>query len=397
MVNHGISTGALFLLVGVIYDRRHTRMVDEFGGLAKVMPVYAALFLIVTFASIGVPGTNGFIGEFMIITGTFVVGAPRRRSPASTPSAPPPASSSPRSTCSAWCRRCSSARSRTRRTSTCPTSPRARSLALAPLVVDDLRDRPLPVDLPRPDEGRGARSPTRTFKTVSGQAILYADDKDAKILPADVFPAAFLKGGAARARTAPTGRRRGGRSGAAPPGGAQMKLGVFARGLAAARGRRSAALLLDARRGVLAPPRGGATRARTAPRRRSRWPRRSRSSPARSCRAAVWMVGPGDIARWRPRCSRRSWSSTASRSSSTFVLCLGGALAALLAGGYLPEHELDRGEFYPLLTFSTVGAMMLAARGRRALALPRARDDVARRLRADRLPPRVAAQRPRRR
>ncbi len=72
MVNHGVSTGALFLLVGVIYDRRHTRMVDEFGGLAKQMPVYATVFLIVTFASIGVPGTNGFIGEFMIISGTYV-------------------------------------------------------------------------------------------------------------------------------------------------------------------------------------------------------------------------------------------------------------------------------------------------------------------------------------
>ena len=71
MVNHGISTGALFLLVGVIYDRRHTRMVDEFGGLAKVMPLYAALFVIVTFASVGVPGTNGFVGEFMVITGAF--------------------------------------------------------------------------------------------------------------------------------------------------------------------------------------------------------------------------------------------------------------------------------------------------------------------------------------
>jgi NADH-quinone oxidoreductase subunit M len=72
MVNHGISTGALFLLVGVIYDRRHTRMVDEFGGLAKVMPLYAALFVIVTMASVGVPGTNGFIGEFMVLSGTFV-------------------------------------------------------------------------------------------------------------------------------------------------------------------------------------------------------------------------------------------------------------------------------------------------------------------------------------
>ena len=72
MVNHGITTGALFLLVGVIYDRRHTRLLAEFGGLAKPMPVYATLFMIATVASIGLPGTNGFVGEFMVITGTFV-------------------------------------------------------------------------------------------------------------------------------------------------------------------------------------------------------------------------------------------------------------------------------------------------------------------------------------
>ena len=72
MVNHGLATGALFLLVGVLYDRRHTREVSEFGGIAKVMPVYTVLFIIVTMASIGVPGTNGFVGEFMVIAGTFV-------------------------------------------------------------------------------------------------------------------------------------------------------------------------------------------------------------------------------------------------------------------------------------------------------------------------------------
>jgi NADH-quinone oxidoreductase subunit M len=71
MVNHGISTGMLFLLFGVIYDRRHTRHIDEFGGLAKPMPVYTALFVIATLASVGLPATNGFIGEFMVITGTF--------------------------------------------------------------------------------------------------------------------------------------------------------------------------------------------------------------------------------------------------------------------------------------------------------------------------------------
>lgn len=72
MLNHGISTGALFLLVGVIYDRRHTRLIQEFGGLAKVMPVYTTVFVIITMSSIGVPGTNGFVGEFMIVMGAFV-------------------------------------------------------------------------------------------------------------------------------------------------------------------------------------------------------------------------------------------------------------------------------------------------------------------------------------
>jgi NADH-quinone oxidoreductase subunit M len=71
MVNHGVTTGALFLLVGVIYDRRHTRLLDDFGGLAKPMPVFAALFVIASMASVGVPGLNGFTGEFLIITGTF--------------------------------------------------------------------------------------------------------------------------------------------------------------------------------------------------------------------------------------------------------------------------------------------------------------------------------------
>ena len=71
MVNHGLSTGALFLLVGVIYDRRHTRMIEDFGGLAAVMPLYTGAFLISTLASIGLPGLNGFVGEFLILTGAF--------------------------------------------------------------------------------------------------------------------------------------------------------------------------------------------------------------------------------------------------------------------------------------------------------------------------------------
>jgi len=72
MVNHGISTGALFLLVGVIYERRHTRLLADFGGLAKTMPLYTLIFVIVTMSSVGLPGTNGFIGEFMILNGAFL-------------------------------------------------------------------------------------------------------------------------------------------------------------------------------------------------------------------------------------------------------------------------------------------------------------------------------------
>ena len=71
MINHGISTGALFLIVGMIYERRHTRMISEFGGLATPMPIFATIFMIVTLSSIAVPGTNGFVGEFLILLGTF--------------------------------------------------------------------------------------------------------------------------------------------------------------------------------------------------------------------------------------------------------------------------------------------------------------------------------------
>jgi NADH-quinone oxidoreductase subunit M len=72
MVNHGLSTGALFLLVGMIYERRHTREITQFGGIARPMPVFAALFGIVTMSSIGLPALNGFVGEFLILAGTFL-------------------------------------------------------------------------------------------------------------------------------------------------------------------------------------------------------------------------------------------------------------------------------------------------------------------------------------
>lgn len=72
MLNHGISTGALFFLVGMIYERTHTREVSAYGGLARILPIYTIFFLIITFSSIAVPLTNGFVGEFLILMGAFM-------------------------------------------------------------------------------------------------------------------------------------------------------------------------------------------------------------------------------------------------------------------------------------------------------------------------------------
>jgi NADH-quinone oxidoreductase subunit M len=71
MVNHGLSTGALFLLIGMIYERRHSRLIADFGGLWSVVPVFSVILLVVTFSSIGLPGLNGFVGEFLILVGAF--------------------------------------------------------------------------------------------------------------------------------------------------------------------------------------------------------------------------------------------------------------------------------------------------------------------------------------
>ena len=75
MINHGISTGALFLLVGMIYERRHTREIAELRGIQAVAPIFAAAFMVVMLTSIGVPGLNGFVGEYLILIGSFLTGA----------------------------------------------------------------------------------------------------------------------------------------------------------------------------------------------------------------------------------------------------------------------------------------------------------------------------------
>ncbi len=71
MVNHGLSTGLLFLLIGMIYERRHTRLLDQFGGLARVMPLFALFFTLAVLSSVGLPGLNGFVGEYLILLGSF--------------------------------------------------------------------------------------------------------------------------------------------------------------------------------------------------------------------------------------------------------------------------------------------------------------------------------------
>jgi NADH-quinone oxidoreductase subunit M len=71
MINHGLSTGALFLIVGMLYDRRHTRNISDFGGLAKQIPIFSTFFMIVMLSSVGLPGLNGFVGEFLILIGSF--------------------------------------------------------------------------------------------------------------------------------------------------------------------------------------------------------------------------------------------------------------------------------------------------------------------------------------
>jgi NADH-quinone oxidoreductase subunit M len=71
MLNHGLSTGALFLLIGVLYERRHTRLIESYGGIFKTVPYYSSVFMLITLSSIALPGLNGFIGEFLIFIGSF--------------------------------------------------------------------------------------------------------------------------------------------------------------------------------------------------------------------------------------------------------------------------------------------------------------------------------------
>lgn len=192
MVNHGVSTGALFLLLGVIYDRRHTRQADEFGGLAKVMPVYAALFVIATFASIGVPGTNGFIGEYMVIVGTMVSERLSNVSGLHTVGA-----------AAGVILAAVYMLSLVQKMFFGPlTNPKNKVLkdistrevfAVAPLIVMIFVIGLFPnVFLDRMKDSVALAQ--AQFKFASGQAVLFSDEHAAKLLPAEDFHPAFMKG-----------------------------------------------------------------------------------------------------------------------------------------------------------------------------------------------------------
>src|SRR6185503_8996794 len=71
MISHGFSTGALFLLIGMLYERRHTRLIEDYGGIARVVPVFSLILTVVALSSIGLPGLNGFVGEFLVLLGSF--------------------------------------------------------------------------------------------------------------------------------------------------------------------------------------------------------------------------------------------------------------------------------------------------------------------------------------
>jgi NADH-quinone oxidoreductase subunit M len=192
MINHGISTGMLFMLVGVIYDRRHTREVAEFGGLAKVMPVYATLFVIATMASVGVPGTNGFVGEFMIIMGTYTSDALRAFAGVHTIGAAFGVILAAVYMLSVVQKTFFGPLSNPKNKGLSDISARE-GLALSPLVVLVFVIGFFPsLFLDRMKDSVSLLS--NHLRDVSGQLVSYTDDHEPKLLPADSFSPAMLKG-----------------------------------------------------------------------------------------------------------------------------------------------------------------------------------------------------------
>ena len=138
MVSHGLVAGGLFLMVGMIYERCHTRELRAYGGIAKLLPVYSVFFMILTLASVGLPTTSGFTGEFLVLLGAFKAAWPLHVAATTcrscSRSSPSPASSSARSTCCAS-RSASCTARHARRTSRSSISARARSAILGLIVA----------------------------------------------------------------------------------------------------------------------------------------------------------------------------------------------------------------------------------------------------------------------
>jgi NADH-quinone oxidoreductase subunit M len=218
MINHGITSGALFLLVGVIYDRRHTRMVEEMGGLAKVMPVYAAIFVLMSFASVGVPGTNGFVGEFMVIMGTGVSERLGVFSGIHAAGAAFGVILAAVYMLSLVQKMFFGPLSNPKNRHLSDISPRE-TLALAPFVVLVFVIGFFPkIFLDRMEPA--VRSAHAMFVDVSTAVIQGTDEHRARLLPEDAFPKAFLEGAPSFAPVDGAGSGASARPVAAAPGGA---------------------------------------------------------------------------------------------------------------------------------------------------------------------------------
>ncbi len=349
MVNHGVSTGALFLLVGVIYDRRHTRMVDELGGLAKVMPIYAAVFCD---RHHGVGGRARHQRLHRRVHGHhrhLRLGAARRLQ--RHPDGRRRGRRHPRRRVHALGRAEDVLRPPLQPQEPAPQRPQpARDPRPRAPGRDGLRHRPLPERLPRPDQGLGAARPQAVHRRVGpGHRVPL---RGARRLPPPGRPAL---------PRVPQGRARGEAQTALShrpqPRSGAMKLGTYV-GLAP--------LLIVVLGGTLLMVAEAFSHRREEGDTRHTGPSSDLAIgtaitlfAGALAAVGVWFVGPEKLEgldALRPYLVIDRFTLF-----FTFLLCLGGGLAALLAGGYLPEHRIDRGEFYPLLTFSTVGAIALAA------------------------------------
>ena len=302
MVNHGLSTGALFLLIGMIYERRHSRLIADFGGLWAVVPVFSVILLVVTLSSIGLPGLNGFVGEFLILLGAFQWSRPAAvLGTAGIVFA---------AVYLLWMyQRVIFGEVRHEENRRLPDLNAREIWTLVPILDPDRVDRGLPEALHgRDGDGGGRAAPGRAGQAggAAGDGVADAGGAGTAVtagLPTLAWPALYPV--------------------------LIVTVACFA------------CLLLDA------TPRGARPGVLAA------------TGVLGVAGAVVVSLPP--VGRSRDRASRRCWSRTASRSSSTWSSAGATVLVLLLSVGYLPRLGVEPGEYYALLLFATVGMMLMAA------------------------------------